>query len=162
MHWSPVAWITVTRFILAILSPTCRNQNSLARVMSITSKYEHIILVLKLLHWLHVQQESFKLELMVDKTSKYSQPQYLKNCPCSSNLLLFNKDINYDCFSLVIPKTRTVPDKLAFSVAGTKFWHSDVLKYLSTMFVYLSQWSDLDVDIITTSVWCANGRCLVH
>ena len=66
-----------------------RVQNSLARAITNTSKYEHITPVLKYLHWLPVQQRiSFKLELIVYKTVNSGQPQYLKSVPISRLIII--------------------------------------------------------------------------
>jgi hypothetical protein len=100
-----------------------RVQNSLARAITNTSKYEHITPVLKSLHWLPVQQRiRFKLGLIVYKTLNSSQPQYLKS-------VLIPQTYHYsmrssDCLCLVIPKSRTVLGERAFSVAGPSFWNS--------------------------------------
>ena len=54
-----------------------RVQNSLARAITCTPKYELISLVFKSLHWLPVQQRiRFKLGLIVYKTVKSDQSQY--------------------------------------------------------------------------------------
>src|SRR5688572_20570679 len=100
-----------------------RVQNSLARAITNTSKYEHITPVLKSLHWLPVQQRiRFKLGLIVYKTVNSGQPQYLKS-------VLIPQTYHYsmrssDCLCLVIPKSRTVLGGRAFSVAGPTFWNS--------------------------------------
>jgi len=100
-----------------------RVQNSLARAITNTSKYEHITPVLKSLHWLPVQQRiRFKLGLIVYKTLNSGQPEYLKSVliPLTYHYSMRSSD----CLCLVIPKSRTVLGERAFSVAGPAFWNS--------------------------------------
>ncbi len=56
-----------------------RIQNSIARAITKTPKYDHIRPVLKNLHWLPVEHRiEFKTCLLVFKTLQSEQPQYLK------------------------------------------------------------------------------------
>ena len=55
-----------------------RIQNSLARVITNTSKYQHITPILKKLHWLPIKQRiDYKLCLLTYKTLTNQQPTYL-------------------------------------------------------------------------------------
>src|SRR5688572_1793491 len=66
--------------VVGLYQKVQRVQNSLARAITNTSKYEHITPVLKSLHWLPVQQRiRFKLGLIVYKTLNSGQPEYLKS-----------------------------------------------------------------------------------
>ena len=57
-----------------------RIQNSLARVITNTSKYQHIPPTLKKLHWLPIKQKiDYKLCLLTYKTLTNQQPTYLYN-----------------------------------------------------------------------------------
>ena len=57
-----------------------RIQNSLARVITNTSKYQHITPTLKKLHWLPIKQRiDYKLCLLAYKTLTNQQPTYLYN-----------------------------------------------------------------------------------
>ena len=57
-----------------------RIQNSLARVITNTSKYQHITPILKKLHWLPIKQKiDYKLCLLTYKTLTNQQPTYLYN-----------------------------------------------------------------------------------
>ena len=57
-----------------------RIQNSLARVITNTSKYQHITPTLKKLHWLPIKQRiDYKLCLLTYKTLTKQQPTYLYN-----------------------------------------------------------------------------------
>src|SRR5688572_6855392 len=97
-----------------------RVQNSLARAITNTSKYEHITPLLKSLHWLPVQHRIlFKLGLIVYKTLNSGQPQYLKSVliPLTYHYSMRSSD----CLCLVIPKSRTVLGERAFSVSGPTF-----------------------------------------
>ena len=54
-------------------------QNSLARIMANTSKYSHITLVRKSLHWLPIKHRSiFKVVLLVYKFLHSGHPKYFK------------------------------------------------------------------------------------
>ena len=100
-----------------------RVQNSLARAITNTSKFEHITPVLKSLHWLPVHQRiSFKLGLIVYKTVNSGQPRYLKSVLIPQTYRHSTRSSDYLC--LVIPKSRTVLGGRAFSVAGPTFWNS--------------------------------------
>ena len=98
-------------------------QNSLAKSITNTSKYEHITPVLKSLHWLPVQQRiRFKLWFIVYKTVNSGQPQYLKSVLIPQTYHYSMRSSDHLC--LVIPKSRTVLGKRAFSVSGPTFWNS--------------------------------------
>ena len=57
-----------------------RIQNSLARVITNTSKYQHITPTLKKLHWLPIRQRiDYKTCLLTYKTLTNQQPTYLYN-----------------------------------------------------------------------------------
>ena len=57
-----------------------RIQNSLARVFTNTSKYQHITPTLKKLHWLPIKQRiDYKTCLLTYKTLTNQQPTYLYN-----------------------------------------------------------------------------------
>ena len=57
-----------------------RIQNSLARVITNTSKYQHITPTLKKLHWLPIRQRiDYKICLLTYKTLTNQQPTYLYN-----------------------------------------------------------------------------------
>ena len=58
-----------------------RIQNSLARVITNTLKYQHITPTLKKLHWLPIKQRiDYKTSLLTYKTLTNQQPTYLYNC----------------------------------------------------------------------------------
>ena len=64
----------------ANLNKLQRIQNSLARVITNTSKYQHITPILKKLHWLPIKQRiDYKLCLLTYKTLTNQQPTYLYN-----------------------------------------------------------------------------------
>ena len=57
-----------------------RIQNTLARVVTNTSKFEHITPIFKKLHWLPIKQRiDYKLCLLTYKTLQIQQPTYLYN-----------------------------------------------------------------------------------
>ena len=64
----------------ANLNKIQRIQNTLARVVKNTSKFEHITPILKKLHWLPIKQRiDYKLCLLTYKTLQIQQPTYLYN-----------------------------------------------------------------------------------
>ena len=64
----------------ANLSKIQRIQNTLARVVTNTSKFEHITPLLEKLHWLPIKQRiDYKLCLLTYKTLQIQQPTYLYN-----------------------------------------------------------------------------------
>ena len=64
----------------ANLNKIQRIQNTLARVVTNTSKFEHITPILKKLHWLPIKQRiDYKLCLLTYKTLQIQQPTYLCN-----------------------------------------------------------------------------------
>ena len=64
----------------ANLNKLQRIQNSLARVITNTSQYQHITPTLKKLHWLPIKQRNeYKLCLLTYKTLTNQQPTYLYN-----------------------------------------------------------------------------------
>ena len=84
-------------------------QNSLARVITNTSKYQHITPTLKKLHWLPIKQRiDYKLCLLTYKTLTNQQPTYLYN-----SLSLLSHSVS----------TRS-SDSLVLSIPHVRF-HSD-------------------------------------
>ena len=64
----------------ANLNKIQRIQNTLARVVTNTSKFEHITPILKKFHWLPIKQHiDYKLCLLTYKTLQIQQPTYLYN-----------------------------------------------------------------------------------
>ncbi len=98
-------------------------QNSAARLITFTRKYDHITPVLMELHWLRVPERIiFKMMLFVFKILHKQAPEYLMdllewkqpNGLRSDNKLL-----------LVVPKSRLVSyGDRAFSVAAPKLWNA--------------------------------------
>ena len=99
-----------------------RIQNSIARAITKTPKYDHIRPILKNLHWLPVEQRiTFKTGLLTYKALQTSQPQYLKsmlNHPKHSHSTRSANSL------LDVPRTNNEIGKRAFSVAGPKVWNS--------------------------------------
>ena len=77
---TPSATFTSAIISQANLNKLQRIQNSLARVITNTSKYQHITPILKKLHWLPIKQRiDYKLCLLTYKTLTNQQPTYLYN-----------------------------------------------------------------------------------
>ena len=83
-HSSPANLIIVIHYTMAFLKLTWikiqRIQNSLARVVTNTSKFEQITPILKKLHWLPIKQRiDYKLRLLTYRTLQIQHPTYLYN-----------------------------------------------------------------------------------
>ena len=96
-----------------------RVQNSLARAITQTSKYQHITPVFKDLHWIPVTQWiEYKISLLTFKTIMNGQPSYLHQ------LLIPQTHYSSTRLSrtsaLFIPRTRTSTGKRTFSVAAPR------------------------------------------
>ena len=107
----------------ANLNKLQRIQNSLARVITNTSKYQHITPTLKKLHWLPIKQRiDYKLCLLTYKTLTNQQPTYLYNSlPFPSHSVSTRSS---DSLVLSIPYVRSSLGKRAFSVIGPRLWNS--------------------------------------
>ena len=100
-----------------------RIQNSLARVITNTSKYQHITPTLKKLHWLPIKQRiDYKLCLLTYKTLTNQQPTYLYNSLSFPSHSVSTR--SSDSLVLSIPYVRSSLGKRAFSVIGPRLWNS--------------------------------------
>ena len=100
-----------------------RIQNSLARVITNTSKYQHITPILKKLHWLPIKQRiDYKLCLLTYKTLTNQQPTYLYNSLSFPSHSVSTR--SSDSLVLSIPYVRSSLGKRAFSVIGPRLWNS--------------------------------------
>ena len=84
IHLSPANLTIAIHFTLASHKQISTNfnafKNSLARVITNTSKYQHITPTLKKLHWLPIKQRiDYKTCLLTYKTLTNQQPTYLYN-----------------------------------------------------------------------------------
>ena len=100
-----------------------RIQNSLARVITNTSKYQHITPTLKKLHWLPIKQRiDYKLCLLTYKTLTNQQPTYLYNSLSFPSHSVSTR--SSDSLVLSIPYVRSSLGKRTFSVIGPRLWNS--------------------------------------
>ena len=107
----------------ANLNKIQRVQNTLARVVTNTSKFEHITPILKKLHWLPIKQRiDYKLCLLTYKTLQIQQPTYLYNCLSFPSHSLSTR--SSDSSVLSIPYVQTSLGKRAFSVIAPRLWNS--------------------------------------
>ena len=107
----------------ANLNKIQRIQNTLARVVTNTSKFEHITPILKKLHWLPIKQRiDYKLCLLTYKTLQIQQPTYLYNSLSFPSHSLSTR--SSDSSVLSIPYVRTSLGKKAFSVIAPRLWNS--------------------------------------
>ena len=98
-------------------------QNSAARLLSGTRKYDHITPVLKSLHWLPVRCHiDFKVLLLTHKTLHGKAPEYI------SDMLVFRearKSRSTGQNWLLVPRTKRVTfGDRAFSVYAPKLWNT--------------------------------------
>ena len=119
-----------------------RIQNSLARVITNTSKYQHITPTLKKLHWLPIRQRiDYKICLLTYKTLTNKQPTYLYNSLSFPSHSVSTR--SSDSLVLSIPYVRSSLGKRAFSVIGpttlefTPSWHPKLI--LSTNIPFQAQ-----------------------
>ena len=101
-----------------------RIQNSAARLVTRTKKYEHITPVLRSLHWLPIASRiEFKILLLTYKAMNYLAPPYISellNLYCPKRTLRFS-----DSKLLQVPRTFTATyGDRAFSVCAPKLWNS--------------------------------------
>ena len=107
----------------ANLNKIQRIQNTLARVVTNTSKFEHITPILKKLHWLPIKQRiDYELCLLTYKTLQIQQPTYLYNSLSFPSHALSTR--SSDSSVLSIPYVRTSLGKRAFSVVAPRLWNS--------------------------------------
>lgn len=100
-----------------------RLQNTLARVVTRTRRFDHITPVLRSLHWLPVPQRiTFKLALTIFKTRFSGQPSYLSSLlvPYLPTRSLRSSTME----NLLVPRSRTKFGSKAFRVAGPTIWNS--------------------------------------
>ena len=107
----------------ANLNKIQRIQDTLARVVTNTSKFEHITPILEKLHWLPIKQRiDYKLCLLTYKTLQIQQPTYLYNSLSFPSQSLSTR--SSDSSVLSIPYVRTSLGKRAFSVIAPRLWNS--------------------------------------
>ena len=94
-----------------------------SRVITNTSKYQHITPTLKKLHWLPIKQRiDYKLCLLTYKTLTNQQPTYLYNSFSFPSHSVSTR--SSDSLVLSIPYVRSSLGKRAFSVIGPRLWNS--------------------------------------
>ena len=100
-----------------------RIQNSLTRVITNTSKYQHITPTLEKLYWLPIKQRiDYKTCLLTYKTLTNQQPTYLYNSLSFPSHSVSTR--SSDSLVLSIPYVRSSLGKRAFSVIGPRLWNS--------------------------------------
>ncbi len=123
MHSSPPVWITALYLGVSqsVISKLQLVQYAAARLLTSTTKREHITPVLEKLHWLPVKYRiQYKVLLYVFKAVHDMAQEYIKD------LIHMNScrpQRSFNCLLLSILKTRlkTKGDR-AFSVAGPRLW----------------------------------------
>jgi hypothetical protein len=101
-----------------------RIQNSAARLVTKTRKWEHIRPILKSLHWLPISERiEYKLCLLVYKALNGKAPSYIADLlvPHKSSRLL--RSTSKKLLEVPCTRTKTYGNR-AFSVAGPTLWNS--------------------------------------
>ena len=98
-----------------------RVQNTAARIISLTKKYDHITPVLKSLHWLPVRlRVRFKVSVLTFKVLNDLAPSYLKALISVKKTSIITRSEG----SLYEPRSRLVSyGDRAFSIAGPRLWN---------------------------------------
>ena len=100
-----------------------RLQNSAARLLTFTKKYDSISPVLNSLHWLPVSKRIiFKILLLVHHAVYSDSPEYLRNS-ISKYQPTRNLRSSSDALLLNIPRTKLGWGDHAFSVRGPSLWN---------------------------------------
>ncbi len=98
-------------------------QNSAARVLTKSRKYDHITPILQDLHWLPVRERiNFKILLLTWKSLHNMAPSYLLDL--LSPYVPARNLRSSDKLLLTIPRTTTAFGDRAFSTAAPKLWNS--------------------------------------
>jgi hypothetical protein len=107
----------------ATINKMQRVQNAAARVMTRTSKYDHISPVLKELHWLPIEYRiKFKILTLTYKALNGQSPVYIKD---TINIYNPGRSLrSMDSISLVVPKTKSVNyGNRQFKAAAACLWN---------------------------------------
>ena len=98
-------------------------QNTAARVVSLTRKYDHITPVLESLHWLPVKfRIVFKVLLLVYKALNGMAPPYLSDMLCYRSYSRSLRSASQKLLVVHHTNMKTYGDR-AFSIAGPKLWN---------------------------------------
>ena len=98
-------------------------QNTAARVVSLTKKYDHITPVLESLHWLPVKfRIVFKVLLLVYKALNGMAPPYLSDMLCYRSYSRSLRSASQKLLVVHRTNMKTYGDR-AFSIAGPKLWN---------------------------------------
>ena len=108
-----------------ILNKLQKVQNTAARIITRTSRFEHITPILKELHWLPVQYRiQYKILTITYKALHDQSPVYIRNLLEIYQPRRTLRSQN-DSSTLVIPKSRTVTyGNRMFSTVAPKLWNA--------------------------------------
>ena len=110
------------RYLLTYLLQ--RVQNSLARAITQTSKYQHITPVLKDLHWLPITQRiEYKISLLTFKTIMNGQPSYLHQYLIPQTHYSSTRSSQTSALFIPKPEHRLVSVR-SLAVAAPRIWNS--------------------------------------
>ena len=101
-----------------------RVQNTVARIVTRTSRYSHITPVLKNLHWLHVNYHvQFKILMHIYKALRGQVPGYISDM---LNVYQPRRTLrSMDSVTLEVPKARTVTyHDRKFQCSAAKLWNA--------------------------------------
>lgn len=98
-------------------------QNTAARVLTKTSKFEHITPILSNLHWLPIKARiEFKIIFLTFKTLHGMAPTYL--CDLIQRYEPRRSLRSRDSYTLQIPRIKTTYGERSFSWAASKLWNN--------------------------------------
>ena len=107
-----------------IIQKLQRVQNAAARVVTLSSKFDHVTPILYELHWLPIAERiEYKILLLTFKALHNMAPQYIRDL-----IVLYrgDKDLRAnDQLKLVVPRSHLVTyGDRAFSVAALHLWNT--------------------------------------
>ena len=112
-------------------------QNTLARVVTLTKKRDHIQPTLKRLHWLQIHQRvNYKVAMLTYTIRLSGEPHHL------NAMLIYYRPTrtlrSADELLLVIPRTKLCSADRAFSVAAPKLWNTlpADIRYSNTITIF--------------------------
>ena len=98
-------------------------QNTAARIVTLTRKYDHITPVMYRLHWLPIQYRiNFKIMLLVYKALNGMTPQYITDLLSLRLNIRTLRSSSQEYLTVPVTKLKTYGDR-AFSAAAPKLWN---------------------------------------
>ena len=100
-----------------------RVQNTIARVMTLSLKRDHITPTLKRLHWLLVRQRAnYKIATLVYNIRRFREPDYLYSLLEDYTSTRHLRSTNTQ--RLCVPRTKLKTEDRAFCIAAPRVWNA--------------------------------------